>query len=315
MRTISRHWPKSAPYGDRQSMCDYCGVQWRRSQLARDASGLLACPDDQRGRDVVTLNQGNADYAARQRQFGRTLHDGSNWNPPPPADGAPFTPPNAPSVAPKNGGPTGPLSVLVNMWLRADALLLDSSGNVQSWVDQSSRNHDLPQPNTGLRPPVVTASHGRPAVVFGGPWLQTAVFGSAPSWIWMILKQDTWSIGATLWSNGFGLTQNTGSPGLRAQRNVVGTANNGGPLGTWCRIAQNNTIGGTDSLQVGATVVTDAGVGQRTSGTFTLGAGFNGAAPAGYSLSELLWTVGPPTAPEIAALDAYAAAYYPGLAF
>lgn len=99
MRTIGKHWPRSSS-GDYQAMCDYCGVQWRRSQLVRDASGLLACPDDQRGRDVVTLNQGNAEYAARQRQYGRTMRDGANWNGPSIDVAPPFVPPN--------GGPKKP---------------------------------------------------------------------------------------------------------------------------------------------------------------------------------------------------------------
>lgn len=46
MRTIGKHWPSSVPRGDHPWLCDYCGVKWRRSQLRRDGSGLLACPDD-----------------------------------------------------------------------------------------------------------------------------------------------------------------------------------------------------------------------------------------------------------------------------
>lgn len=41
-------------------MCSYCGVQWRRSQLRRDASQNLACPDCAPGLDVVSLSEGNA---------------------------------------------------------------------------------------------------------------------------------------------------------------------------------------------------------------------------------------------------------------
>lgn len=48
-------------------MCDYCGVMWRRSQMRKDRAGLLACPDDVKGRDTVTLAEGNA-AAAKAHQ-------------------------------------------------------------------------------------------------------------------------------------------------------------------------------------------------------------------------------------------------------
>jgi hypothetical protein len=64
-RTIGKRWPRSAPRGDIQSMCDYCGVMWRRSQLRRDGAGLLVCPDEGDGRDSVTLDRLNAMGARR----------------------------------------------------------------------------------------------------------------------------------------------------------------------------------------------------------------------------------------------------------
>lgn len=60
MRTVGKHWPHRAPRGDTQGFCGYCGVQWRMSQMRRDRSGVWACPDDIRGRDRVTLDEGNA---------------------------------------------------------------------------------------------------------------------------------------------------------------------------------------------------------------------------------------------------------------
>lgn len=64
---IGRQWPKRAPWGDFSAECDICGVLWRRSQLIRKADGFLYCPDDAAGRDVVTLNEGNAAAAAQLR--------------------------------------------------------------------------------------------------------------------------------------------------------------------------------------------------------------------------------------------------------
>lgn len=101
-RTITRHWPRSSPQGDYQATCDYCGVQWRRSQLRRDASGLLACPDDQPGLDAVSLSKGNAEAMSlgKRRVVSR---DGSNWDGPQ-TDVAPeFTPPGNPQQLPPRG--------------------------------------------------------------------------------------------------------------------------------------------------------------------------------------------------------------------
>jgi hypothetical protein len=60
MRTMSRKYPFPAPRGERRYVCDYCGMTWYMSQLRRDAAGFYACPDDQSGRDTVTLNRQNA---------------------------------------------------------------------------------------------------------------------------------------------------------------------------------------------------------------------------------------------------------------
>lgn len=65
MITIGRKWPRSAPRGDAPRRCDYCGVPWRRSLLTKDAAGFYACPDDRKGRDVVTLSKLNAEAARR----------------------------------------------------------------------------------------------------------------------------------------------------------------------------------------------------------------------------------------------------------
>lgn len=57
-RTIGRHWPKTAK-GDYVWKCDWCGVRWPMSQLTRKPGGLLACPDDVRGKDELELTEGN----------------------------------------------------------------------------------------------------------------------------------------------------------------------------------------------------------------------------------------------------------------
>lgn len=65
MRTIPRRYPNlPGPPGERRVFCDYCGIKWYRSELHRDASGFLACPDEGDGRDATTLDRLNARAAA-----------------------------------------------------------------------------------------------------------------------------------------------------------------------------------------------------------------------------------------------------------
>lgn len=77
MRTIGRRWPKRAPKGDFVAMCDYCGANWRRSQLIKDRAGYLVCPDDQGGRDAVTLSEEAA--AASVDSSGYSMYDGGKY--------------------------------------------------------------------------------------------------------------------------------------------------------------------------------------------------------------------------------------------
>jgi hypothetical protein len=69
VRSIPRRYPHEHVLpGERQDMCAYCGARWYRSELRRDASGYLICPDDDDGgRDRVTLDRGNAAAAMRPR--------------------------------------------------------------------------------------------------------------------------------------------------------------------------------------------------------------------------------------------------------
>jgi hypothetical protein len=55
------------PRGERRIICDYCGMTWYRSSMVKDPSGYWACPDDQDGRDGVTLNRLNQQAAMATR--------------------------------------------------------------------------------------------------------------------------------------------------------------------------------------------------------------------------------------------------------
>src|SRR5688572_4883548 len=74
---IGKRWPSSAPRGDHAACCDYCGVRWRRSELKRDGSGQLYCPDEGTGKDAVTLSLENARGAEESAQRRRRVSGGN----------------------------------------------------------------------------------------------------------------------------------------------------------------------------------------------------------------------------------------------
>lgn len=76
-RTIGRHWDR--PRGDYQAACDYCGVMWHRSELVRDEAGLLRCPDEGEGEDIVALTNENA--AGASEYMGKLPSDGDGRPP------------------------------------------------------------------------------------------------------------------------------------------------------------------------------------------------------------------------------------------
>jgi len=76
LRTIGTRWPRSAPLYDHQASCAYCGVPWRRSQLRKDRSGLLSCPDEGDGLTALECDL----------EAARNARDGIPR--PPPQDGA-----------------------------------------------------------------------------------------------------------------------------------------------------------------------------------------------------------------------------------
>lgn len=45
-------------------MCSYCSMSWYRSACVRDATGYLACPDCQDGKDLATLDRERAEAIA-----------------------------------------------------------------------------------------------------------------------------------------------------------------------------------------------------------------------------------------------------------
>ena len=67
MLTIGRHWHTETANGDRPAACDYCAVMWPRSQLVRDMAGLLRCPNEGNGADIVELSLAQGQQTPRRR--------------------------------------------------------------------------------------------------------------------------------------------------------------------------------------------------------------------------------------------------------
>lgn len=73
-KTIGKHWPRSAPRGDYTTFCGYCGVAYRRSELYRDEAGILVCPREGQGLDVIAAERANQEMA--RDLWVMTEHDG-----------------------------------------------------------------------------------------------------------------------------------------------------------------------------------------------------------------------------------------------
>lgn len=74
MRTIPARYI-GKPRGDYRAICAYCGSAWHRSEMYRDAAGMLVCPQEGKGRDAVTLDRINAANAAQVP----VRHRPGNW--------------------------------------------------------------------------------------------------------------------------------------------------------------------------------------------------------------------------------------------
>jgi hypothetical protein len=312
MRTIGKRLP--AGHGpDRCAICSYCGVQWLRSQLRRDASGNLACPDDAPGLDVVSLSEGNARLMRSQGPRSIGPNDGGyDYFVSPPDPG--FIDPNGPPPAGTNQGPTGTLSVVTNMWLRSDNYTLSpTTGKVQALPDLSGRGNNM-LATIEAEQALITVSDaslgGYPTISGAGASRMVSQFaGGASLWGWMIYK-TVFSTGSTLLDAGVTMRQG-GTPGtVQLAAGTSTTAENGTPGdNVWARAMIYFTVVGMDLL-VKAALNSAASGGQRFTPGTTLFSNFAGSAKAYMVFAELILTNGPPNAAEVAAIDAYGIARY-----
>lgn len=320
MRTIGRKRDPRSPRGDVERLCGYCGVAYLRSELRRDASGILACPDELPGLDVVTLSEGNAELASQKRMGNfEAPSDGSidsrNTVPSPG-----FVNPNGPPATILNLSPIGVLSVQTKLWLRGDVVTLGTGTGVSTWNDQSNSGNS-PRAATVAAQPVWAVSDatlsGLPTVTGDGvnSVLQLTSAGSGPLWFWLIAKQVTYTAPGSIFNWGFGLRQQNVSPELRLRTNGVPTVNAAAPVGAWFRAIGSCNIATADTLQLHGTTVSDASAGQRTSTVLNVFSDALGGARCNVAIAELLITTPAPSAAELAAIEAYGLARYGSAVF
>lgn len=317
MRTIGRRLTEG--HGpDRVALCSYCGVAWLRSELTRDPSGNLACPDDAPGLDILSLTEGNARLMrSRQPKTVGPSDGNADQFTSPPSPG--FIDPNGPPPRPVNTGPTGPLSVVVNMWLRSDTVEQTTVvGRVSRWTDKSTRGNSVPALSSAGEPVLVPSDAtlgGLPTVTSDGAnhFLQLASFkGGAPLWGWVIYRPDV-AATRTLMGAGVNFQQGTTAGTMRMLTNAGLGTEVPSPTGQWERALLNFNVSGLDSLQIGAGGFwSAASAGQRFTSAFSLFSGFGGSAKIAAAVAEVLLTNGPPTVAEIAAIEAYGVARYGG---
>lgn len=286
---------------------------------------MLACPDDQRGLDSFTLSEGNAMMATQRRMGDHTDESDGSIEPPNRVPSPGFVDPNGPPPLPVNGGPTGALSVQTLLWLRADTVVLGTGAGQQSsvnfWPDKSTSGNQYGAVNGAAEPlwvPEDALFNNQSSVIADGVshWMTCPTQRiAAPMWVWMIARQVSWASGGLIFSWGFGLRQHTSSPNIQQLTNGISPPDMPIAVGQSFRAIGIYNVAGTDSLQIGANVGSVASSGQRGPGIAFLFSGANGVSKANMALAELLVTAGPPTAQEIADIEAYGGIRYGGSLF
>jgi hypothetical protein len=219
--------------------------------------------------------------------------------------------------------PLGPLTIVTSrapqLALSADVGITLAPG-VAQWDDFSGNTRHLSQATGGLQPPrTAGALNGRAVVQFtahalGNAWLPPAP-GTTPTFFYAVMRAVTLVNGNTLFSSGggrFKLSQST------ANRHAIANTASGNLVtstaNTWNRWRALFNNATTDYLRIGATTQSGTNTGNNAgSGGFFLGASSIAAAlPAALDVAALFAWAGEPSAPELAACDAWVTARYGG---
>lgn len=135
------------------------------------------------------------------------------------------------------------------------------------------------------------------------------------TWIWMILRQDTWNINTRIVTDSGNtkkmVFQATATPGVGIFNGAAVGTNNGATVASWARVLAGFAGAGADRLDAGATDNTGLSSGTNAADT-ARHIGGTGANSSLVSFAEILYLNAAPSAGEETALDAYAVARYGG---
>jgi hypothetical protein len=232
----------------------------------------------------------------------------------------PFTTQSSGSVS----DPSQIFTTSLKMWHRADDL---APGAVGSWLDRTTNHNDFSQGTTANKP-TASASGGPNStaeVTFDGvndylanTTLDFPAPGTQPYYLWLILKQITWTNGRRICeAPDFGvaaviLAQDIATPQITMDNNVTANNNAGSTIGSYTRLEAQFTNSTSDYLKIGSTTVTgsNAGNSNPTAVGVNMAADKLGTSNGNISIAEWLVVFGTPSAAQRAQLDAYAAARY-----
>lgn len=216
-----------------------------------------------------------------------------------------------------SGGASTPLTIITSTTVK---LWVDSAlgASANAWNDQSGNaNHFAEATN----PPALTTlgsvlcyQGDGIAKRFRNATLTTAV----GQWYWMIIRPIAWS-GSAGYCGGrttaSGAIFETGSsPQVSLYNGNTVCANTAGAVGSWYRYEALTANAGADYLKIGATTSalgTSGAVAETGWDIFCKA----GTAFSNIAIAAIVVCAAKPTAPEIAALNAYGAARWPAVAF
>lgn len=234
------------------------------------------------------------------------------------------------SIAIHNGGAIGATALgavaasKVLQYVRADKGITLNATRVSAWADLSAAALHYTQGTAGNQP-LYSAAGG----LNGTAYVQndsTARFMAStlalpqssvtPTCIWMIARQDTWSINTRLLADSTNakrlVYQSTATPQVGLFNASASGTNSAGVLLSWARIIALFTgVAASDRLKIGATDATGLTAGNATADT-ARHIGGTGVNSSVVSYAEILYLNAALSAAEEAALDAYAVSRYGG---